>query len=304
MNVTLAARVARKSHTAALLVGLGSVLVFGALAYGGQYLLSQEHELVTLQQELASIETRHAADVLTLRQQMELSRNELSQLEQQRVSENGLTSSHVGDLEREIDRLRMLALLGLGYRQPEQGSAERLEESLKARDLAQKLAKSGNERRSRVRLRYYPSDFDRHLNGDMVLPTLSRAGYQLEEAGVRVASAAPNSVRYGSAVTADDARLVALLLESAGVEIRSLQRFPDADAAHADIVEVGIDWSVEGKPALTSAEVASFIPVVTSRPVGWPTTPSAVSETPARPMPASQEAATPTNGAASGATAP
>ena len=249
MIQTKIAQIAQRSRASAVISAVGIFVVALALAYAGVHLFE-------LQSEISGFHSD--------REKLEAEIRSLENRNKEQSGQTAATGKELAETKSEIARLTTLALGGLGFKHPEKGNAATLERSLAARDLAAKLAAGGAKRRAQIKLRYYPSDFERYLNGDLVLSQLKRYGFQIEEAGARVAAIPVNAVWCGSGVLADDARLVALVLTTAGVDIKAVRPFREpADPKKAHAIEIGSDASFARGPTLSAQDImasADFLP--------------------------------------------
>jgi hypothetical protein len=226
MNPTELSELARRSHSSAALSAGGAFLVVAALAFAGANLSRLRNETDALQERRLDLT------------------NEIANLE-----------TELDRKRSEVKQLAPLALAGLGHKSPETSTPEVLSLSLDATAHAKRLAKSGVDRRARVTVRYYPKDFERDLNEGVVLPKLRGYGFRLEKGRPRVPGVPTNAVWTGAAVDPNDVRLVVFTLQAAGLQIKAVRRFRDADGAKRQTIEIGSDASMTKQAPLRVEEV-------------------------------------------------
>lgn len=211
---------ARSSRIAALITAGGGFLVAGAIVYSAVRLQSTETRVAALHQQADSLDLLIAAR------------------------------------ESVLVQVAPIAAKGLGYAQPDTiRSASFLRSSLSASTAVDSLGKSGMERRRRVTVRYYPREFESSVNAGILLPELRRAGFTLEKRPTEpgMSDVETNALWFGTDVSPEDVKLVALLLTSAGARLRAIRPFRDPGGLKRAAIEIGGDraavrepvWSVE-----------------------------------------------------------
>ncbi|MBI2839429.1 MAG: hypothetical protein HYX75_14030 [Acidobacteria bacterium] len=226
MTSTRNAKVARGSRIAALVTAGGAIIIVLSLVYATDRI----ETLSTETQELLARRDNLSSQVQSLD----------GKLAQKRA---------------EIERLRPLALAGLGHEDPANADPAVLAQGLDARVMAQRLALEGLERRRSVVVRYYPKEFERDVNEAIVLPALSDHGFRLERGVSRVQEVPTNAVWCGRQVHPDDVRLVALTLVAAGLEIKAIREFSDPTGPKKHVIEIGADASLSSATGLTIEEI-------------------------------------------------
>jgi hypothetical protein len=166
----------------------------------------------------------------------------------------------IAQRESTLFRLTPLAAKGLGYAAPDSARpSETLIQGVAASHAADSLMKLNRAERAGVVLRYYPRQFETAVNADIVLPVLRRAGFTLDERQTApgMSDVETNAVWFGADVNPDDARLVALVLTSAGVRLRAIRPFDDATGPKRRAIEVGADRAEIRSPAWTADRILS-----------------------------------------------
>ena len=103
--------------------------------------------------------------------------------------------------------------------------------------------------REQVNVVYFPKDVD----GNVVTQALTQLGFGLTTAPAKQPKVPTNAVWAGDRVQLDDAKLVALVLIRAGVQIKFIGRIQNAK--RDSVIEVGGAERHERLPALTVSEV-------------------------------------------------
>jgi hypothetical protein len=160
----------------------------------------------------------------------------------------------IAERESTLARLTPVAAKGLGYVESDTiTSPSSLSASLTASHAAESLAATGIRRRQGISVRYYPRAFERSVNKDIVLPVIRQAGFTLEErptaAGMR--DLGTNAIWFGNAVATDDVKLVALVLSSAGVQLRAIRPFRNPTGPKRNAIEIGADRQEVTSPVWT-----------------------------------------------------
>jgi hypothetical protein len=250
MNHTRLWRIAHGSSRSALIVAAGVFFVVLALLYASAKLVQFRKDISTHESVVAGLnsEIRQLA-----------ARND-EQLERLRQAETQVATAKedVAARDKEIADFRRVTLAGLGHKKSGAADSAALERSLAARDLADRIAQTGGERRAQVRLRYYPADFERHLNETVVLAKLGAYGFRIEKAGARIASVPVNAVWIGEDVHPDDARLVVLTLVSAGVDVKAVRHFREPRGPKKKLIEIGTDSSLARAPGLSTTQIMAL----------------------------------------------
>lgn len=235
MHTTKLAQITQLSHSRAKLSAAGVLLIMLALIYACVHIYSVHRALSASENEMASFK-RGMAEADSRRQ---------AEIERGASLQKDLT-----EREKQIEKLSTLALAGLGQRNPGRGDIAALNDSLRANELVEGLARTGTRRRANVTLRYYPYDFERYMAGDVVLARFKRQGFEVDARSERQSPIAPNALWAGALVDAEDLRLVALTLAAAGVRIKSLRPFRENTDDNERVIEIGSDPTEAGAPAL------------------------------------------------------
>ena len=217
-------RAARASQQAALLTAVGGAIFLGSLAYAWYTVGHAERRVAGLEQRAATLQ------------------------------------AEIAQRERTLASLTPLAARGLGYAQPDSfASSGALDASLVASRAVDSLAQSGAAMRAGTVVRYYPRDFERSVNVNIVLPELQDAGFTLLQrpANPAMTDLGTNAIWYGVDVRLDDVKLVALLLTSAGVQVRTIRPFADATGPKRHAIEIGADRARGNDPVFTVSGILS-----------------------------------------------
>lgn len=164
----------------------------------------------------------------------------------------------IAQRESTLNRITPVAAKGLGYVRPDTiTSSSALGASLTASYAAESLAQSGMARRRGTTVRYYPRGFEQSVNQDIVLPVLRRAGFTLVErptaGGMR--DLGTNAIWFGADVPIEDAKLVALVLASAGAQIRTIRPFREPTGPKRRAIEIGADRREVSSPVWTPQRI-------------------------------------------------
>ena len=250
MNHSTLWRIARRSRTSALITAAGVLIVVLALLYAGAM-------LARLQTDVAAFESRIEA----LNGEVEqLTAKNRQQLEHIAVAEKeaALAKKEAAAKEQEMADFRRVALASFGHKKSGSADAETLQKSMAARQMADRISQTGAERRAQIRLRYYPADFERYLDGQVVLAKLADYGFQIEKAGPRIASVPMNAMWIGESIHADDVRLILLTLMAAGADMKAVRHFRQPGGARKQLIEVGTDSSLARAPAFSPEQVMAL----------------------------------------------
>lgn len=162
-------------------------------------------------------------------------------------------------LEKKVDVLTPLAGEGLG-RKPEkianQGAA--IQEAALAVREAEQVGDGTDQtaRRSKLTIAQYEKELERQVNLPVVVRTLEKYGFRVKNKTSKLQGHKTNALWFGEDVTSDDARLVALTLMGAGVELKWISRFKDWDGDYATRIHIGSFPKVtEFEPLTTQAVI-------------------------------------------------
>ena len=221
-------RIKRTSTIAAVCTAAGAVVIVITLA-------SAVREIQSLEQQSAHI------------------RDEIAQ----KARERDQLKREIEDLKQDKAKLEPLALSGLGVKNPASFDAVQVQRSLTANDLFEEQAGDNAARRASVTLRYFPKDFERDLNEDVVLPRMKKLGFRMEVGHPRLSSVPTNSIWFGSSVDVDDVRAAAYVLIAAGLKIKAIRPFRDASGPKHGVIEIGADTKVVSDAPLTAEAIRS-----------------------------------------------
>jgi hypothetical protein len=124
-----------------------------------------------------------------------------------------------------------------------------VQQSLTAnQDLQQAARLAPRESRKAVTVQYFPKDVD----GNKVESALLELGFTFDKKRAPVSSIPTNSIWYGTPVSIEDVKLVALTLIRAGVQITAIRPFADnSPRKTAALIQVGADVAVANKAPLS-----------------------------------------------------
>lgn len=164
------------------------------------------------------------------------------------------------EIKKEIEFLEPRARLGLGFKFPDSSEESSIpEQSLKSAKSANELVKLSTdadiERRERITIEYFPKNLDKEVNISIVVPSLQKFGFQVEEKRAIVTRIATNSIWFGTNVKTEDVKLVAYTLISAGVQIRAIRPFKSSKGRKASLIQIGAHDIVETWPVLTVEQI-------------------------------------------------
>lgn len=243
MNLTRLARVAQQSQSRARITAAGALAILIALAYASMALIAAQRETHALEESLSALKDQMA--VLQVRDDTV-------------QKESAATQQVLAEKSQAIAKLERLATESLGFLTIESKSRETLSRSLAARDQIEQLAGDGAKRRQAVTVQYYPADFDRHFNKNLILPRLDRYGFKLEKVGSRVAQTPMNAVWCGAGVNPDDVRLAVFTLMASGVEVKAVRQYRDQHPLNNQVVLIGVDPDLNDEPALSVEEIIAL----------------------------------------------
>jgi hypothetical protein len=218
----------RASRAAALMTALGGLFIVGAIVYSALRVQAAEVRVGTLNRQADSL------------------------------------GSLIAARESILVRITPIAAKGLGYVNPDTiTSPSSLRSSLSASHAVDSLRRTGTERRRLITVRYYPRAFEDAVNANILLPELRAAGFRLDERPTNpgMSDLGTNAIWFGADVAPDDVKLVALLLMSAGVQLRSIRPFGDPTGPKHAAIEIGADREAVTAPSWTVGRVlatASF----------------------------------------------
>jgi hypothetical protein len=123
-----------------------------------------------------------------------------------------------------------------------------VDQSLTANRVIQQTAsEAGRDRRRSVTVEYFPKNVDENK----VEAALSELGFTLSKPRALVTGIPTNAIWFGSPVSVDDVKLVALTLIRAGVQIRAIRPSQLPDKKDRPLIQVGADSSIVDDPVLT-----------------------------------------------------
>ena len=134
-------------------------------------------------------------------------------------------------------------------------SAAILEAAFAAQDAA-KIAGGADQtaRRSKLTIKQYIKDLDKEVNLPVVVSSLEKYGFQIDF-GTSEIDKKTSAIFFGKDVTSDDARLVALTLMGAGVELKWISRFKKWGGAYSKRIHIGSFPGVTNFEPLTTQAV-------------------------------------------------
>jgi len=196
----------RASRWNAAVSGMGGAILLGSLVFSAVAIRTEKKEVESLQSRAKALKDSIAARESTLA------------------------------------RMAPVAARGLGYvawRSVEQ--AGELRPSLDARKALDSLTRLNAVDRSRFTVHYFGADLSTAVNTAIVEPELKRLGFRVERRmrDEGMADVPTNCIWFGKNVQTTDVRLIALLLTSAGVDIRCIRPFQNAAGPKANSVEIG-----------------------------------------------------------------
>jgi hypothetical protein len=124
-----------------------------------------------------------------------------------------------------------------------------VQQSLTANQELQQAARlAPRESRKAVTVQYFPKNVDENK----VESALTELGFTLDKKRAPVPGIPTNSIWYGTPVSIEDVKLVALTLIRAGVQIRAIRPFADySPRRNAALIQVGADVAVVNDPPLS-----------------------------------------------------
>jgi phenylpyruvate tautomerase PptA (4-oxalocrotonate tautomerase family) len=222
--------VQRRSMRAAAVSGVGAAIIVGALVFAVVAVDSAERTLTDLHAKQAKL----ASDITAAEAQLVQKKAELASLSQ-------------------------VTAASLGYKQAVPPTTTTLIESVKANNLVQTQAGADTNSRRAITVTIYSKLLDREVNQNVVLPKLRNLGFTVRIAPGRgaIAYVPTNAVWFGSAVRIEDVKLLALSLISAGVKIRVIKPFADANGAKRNAIDIGADAQFARNRPLALEDVAN-----------------------------------------------
>ena len=124
-----------------------------------------------------------------------------------------------------------------------------VQQSLTANQELQQAARlAPRESRKAVTVQYFPKNVDENK----VESALTELGFTLDKKRAPVPGIPTNAIWYGTPVSIEDVKLVALTLIRAGVQIRAIRPFADySPRRNAALIQVGADVAVVNDPPLS-----------------------------------------------------
>ncbi len=115
-------------------------------------------------------------------------------------------------------------------------------------EIQQASRKASPEARREVTVQYFPKDVDENK----VESALMELGFTLDKRRAPLPGVPTNAIWYGTPVSVDDAKLVALTLVRAGVQIKAIRPFADySPRRDAPLIQVGGDVALINAPPLS-----------------------------------------------------
>jgi hypothetical protein len=151
------------------------------------------------------------------------------------------------------DLVTMLRGWGYNSQNAETATVAEVSRSVDANRAYLGLLNARRNRQSPVRVEYFPKDVD----GDKVIAAIKEAGLDVVQKRP-VRDEATNAVWVGDNVPLDDAKLVGLALVRAGVDLVSIRRFRDGGGAKSNLIQIGADARLLGRPPLSSLDISSL----------------------------------------------
>lgn len=146
------------------------------------------------------------------------------------------------------------ALQGLGWSTTRNASISAALTSIKA-DKARAALAAGTPvaARTGITVVYFPKDVD----ATVVEGALRALGFTLRRGPTQVPDVPTNAVWFGEQVPLEAAKLAALTLMRAGVQIKAIRRFRDGGGAKARLIQIGADRAIVSWPVLTPDQVTN-----------------------------------------------
>lgn len=161
-----------------------------------------------------------------------------------KLAEAARTEAESARKEAEARTDELLKQFGWASSRLSKGSLDRysVQQSLTAnQDLQQAAGLAPRESRKVVTVQYFPKDVD----GEKVESALLELGFTLDKKRAPVPGIPTNSIWYGTRVSIEDVKLVALTLIRAGVQIKAIRPFADySPRKNAALIQVGADVAV------------------------------------------------------------
>lgn len=176
---------------------------------------------------------------------------ELSKSEQREQATSRILETLAVQTRPIPDLVVMLRDFGFTAERAQGATVQSVSTSLAAdRAYRELVASRRNTPRPAVRVEYFPKDVD----GARVIKALEDAGLEV----VRKSSSRPepsNAIWAGDQVPIDDVKVVALALMRAGVDVVSIRRFREGSGPKAQLIQIGVDAALAGRPTLTPQSV-------------------------------------------------
>ena len=124
-----------------------------------------------------------------------------------------------------------------------------VEQSLTANlEIQQAARQASPESRKDITVQYFPKDVD----GNKVESALMELGFTLDKRRAPLPGVPTNAIWYGSPVNIEDAKLVALTLVRAGIQIKAIRPFADySPRRDVALIQVGGDVALLNSPAMS-----------------------------------------------------
>ena len=143
-------------------------------------------------------------------------------------------------------------LTSFGWQDPESANIEDIEESMKANEYRNILSKLDSTVQKDITVQYFPKNVD----GDKVVNAMEELGYTVNIGNTQVNYVETNAIWFGTSVTTEDAKLIALTLIRAGVKVKVIRPFRNS-AGRERLIQIGADAVYKNEPALTVNEIVT-----------------------------------------------
>lgn len=127
--------------------------------------------------------------------------------------------------------------------------------------LARLSTPETNRINKKITVQYFPKDIDRDLVQSALVAALSKAGFSITSGiGNPTLTATPtNCIWYGSNVTDESIRTVALALTRAGVQIRGIKPYSDPNKpSRINLIQIGSWIEVQNKAPYSVEQISSM----------------------------------------------
>lgn len=156
--------------------------------------------------------------------------------------------------ESTLANMSPVAAKALGYRNwSSVAQAGTLRSSLSAQKALEGMATRGRASRHNVTVHFFGDDLAKAVNVNVVEPSLRELGFNVvrRPRGEGMADVPVNCLWYGGSVSRADVQAVALLLTSAGVQLRAIKPFENPTGPKASNIEIGGSRAESNAPVWT-----------------------------------------------------